>query len=91
MILPFVVAAAASLTFEGIALGQDVAKIAAAHSGRATYTALGPAFVGDAHGKVAVVDFAADRGDEGIVELPQAGAFDLRASHAKLQLRPQSQ
>jgi hypothetical protein len=92
-----VAAAAASLTFEGIALGGDAAKIAAAHAGRATYTALGPAFTwrregggtmmvaGDAQGKVAVVDFAADRGEEGTISLPQAGSFDLEASHVALE------
>ena len=92
-----VAAAAASLTFDGIALGQDAAKVAAAHSGRATYTALGPAFTwrregggtmmvaGDAQGKVAVVDFAADGGEDGTISLPQAGSFDVRASHSALE------
>ena len=65
-------AAAASLTFDGVAMGDDVNKIVAAHPGRATLTALGPAWswrrdgggtmlvAGDAKGKVAIVDFSAD-------------------------------
>jgi hypothetical protein len=97
VILPFfLAAAAASLTFEGIALGANAAKIAASHAGHATYTALGPAFTwrregggtmmiaGDAQGNVALVDFAADQGEEGTIALPQAGSFDLQASHAAL-------
>ena len=97
MILPFLLAAAASLSFEGIALGDDAAEIAAAHAGRATFTALGPGFTwrregggtmmiaGDARGKVAVVDFAADQGEEGAISLPQAGSFDVQASHVALE------
>jgi hypothetical protein len=97
VILPLLLAAAASLTFDGIALGDDAAAIAAAHTGHATFTALGPAFTwrrdgggtmmiaGDARGKVAVVDFSADPGEEGAISLPQAGSFDLQASHVTLE------
>jgi hypothetical protein len=96
VILPLLLAAA-SLTFDGIALGDDAAKIAAAHAGHATFTALGPAYTwrrdgggtmmiaGDAQGKVAVVDFVADQGEEGALELPQAGSFDLQASNVALE------
>jgi hypothetical protein len=97
VILPLLLAAAASLAFDGIALGDDAAAIAATHAGHSTFTALGPAFTwrregggtmmiaGDARGKVAVVDFAADQGEEGTIALPQAGSFDLQASHVALE------
>lgn len=96
MILPLLLAAA-SLTFDGIALGDDVAKVAAAHAGHATFTALGPAYTwrrdgggtmmvaGDVRGKVAVVDFVADQGEEGAIALPRAGSFDLQASRVALE------
>lgn len=99
MILPFLLAtaAAASLSFEGVALGDDAAKIAAAHNGHATFTALGPGWswrragggtmliAGDAHGKVAVVDFAADQGESDDVALPGSGSFGVQDTQVSLE------
>jgi len=88
--------AAAPLSFEGIALGDDAAKIAAAHQGTRTFTALGPAFswhrrgggtlmiASDAAGKVVLVDFVPDRGEEDAVALPGAGDFGVLSSRVDL-------
>jgi hypothetical protein len=98
VILPFLLAAAAaaSLTFDGIAMGDDVNKIVAAHPGHATLTALGPAWswrrgdggtmlvAGDKAGKVAIVDFSADEAEAGSIALPGAGPFDIQGTHNDL-------
>jgi hypothetical protein len=94
LILPVLVAAAAvSLTFDGIALGDDAAKIAAAHGAHSTFTALGPAWswrrdgggtlliAGDAKGKVEAVDFDADPNESDAIDLPGAGSFEVQGSH----------
>jgi hypothetical protein len=99
VILPLVLAAAtaaAPLTFEGIAMGDDATKIAAAHAGHSTFTALGPAWTwrregggtmlvaSDLKGKVTVVDFSADQGEDGSVSLPLAGPFGIQDTHGNL-------
>ena len=99
MILPLLLAAAAaaSLAFDGIALGDDAAKIATAHAARATFTSLGPGWswrragggtmliAGDAQGKVAVVDFAADQGESDAISLPGTASFGVQDSHGELE------
>jgi len=90
-------ASGAALSFDGIALGDDAAAIGKAHAALSTFTALGPAWSwrragggtmmisSDATGKVALVDFVADEGEEDAVALPVAGAFDVRATHTALE------
>jgi hypothetical protein len=90
-------ATAGSLSFEGISLGDDAAKIGAAHAARATFTALGPGWswrregggtmliAGDAKGKIAVVDFAADQGESDAISLPGIPSFDVQDSHGALE------
>jgi hypothetical protein len=99
VILPLLLAATASaaLTFEGVALGGDAAKVAAAHDAFSTVTALGMAWswhrdgggtiliAGDANGKIQAVDFSAAPGESDTVDLPGAGAFDVRQPHDALE------
>jgi hypothetical protein len=98
VILPVLLAAAAaaSLSFEGISLGDDINKIVAAHAGHATLTALGPAWTwrrsdggammvaGDKNGKVALVDFVTDEGEDGDIALPGTKTFRIQGTHTDL-------
>jgi hypothetical protein len=40
---------------------------------------------GDAKGKIAVVDFSADQGEDGTVSLPGADAFGVQGTHVNLE------